>query len=309
MAHILTNKEIEVHVDLPFEKYSFSRFDWTGKIAKVIFRGIPVSGKERAGGADEHLHGKGFCNEFGIGSALGFEEAEAGGWFHKIGVGLLRKEGGRYQFSTPYRVKPGEFSTEAGPSRIIITCRSEQVNGYAYLLIKETELTDQGFTIRYRLDNTGDKPIVSDEYNHNFVAIDNDAIGKDYLLTFPFQLRPGHFGEIVNPGGAVKIGKREMTFKRTPAGEYFFSNLTGGETVEPGWELINRRCGIGVRESVSFPTNKVNLWGTGWVVSPELFVNFAVQPGESTEWSRQYAFFGPEELKRSMKIQDRKSVV
>jgi hypothetical protein len=47
---------------------------------------------ERHDFKNEHQQGKGFYNEFGMDTALGFEEAAIGGWFHKIGVGLLKKK-------------------------------------------------------------------------------------------------------------------------------------------------------------------------------------------------------------------------
>ena len=34
---------------------------------------------------------KDFINEFGIDTALGFDETDIGGWFHKIGIGFIKK--------------------------------------------------------------------------------------------------------------------------------------------------------------------------------------------------------------------------
>ena len=60
MAHILKNKNLEIHIDLPSEGYQQIRFDWTGKIVKVKFQNILVSGLEHNDG-DENC-GKGFLN-------------------------------------------------------------------------------------------------------------------------------------------------------------------------------------------------------------------------------------------------------
>ena len=98
MPHILKNRNVEIFIDLPKENYSFSRFDWTGKIVKVSFQDIPVSTVERTNDENEHIFGKGFYNEFGIDSALGFDDVEIGDWFHKIGVGLLKKNTDQYSF-------------------------------------------------------------------------------------------------------------------------------------------------------------------------------------------------------------------
>ena len=86
MPHILRNEDLEVHVDLPLENYNFSRFDWTGKIVRVKFQGIEITGVERMDPGSQNQVGKGFYNEFGIGHPPGFKEATTGGWFHKIGI-------------------------------------------------------------------------------------------------------------------------------------------------------------------------------------------------------------------------------
>ena len=102
MPHILKNKNFEILIDLPNENYNFSRFDWTGKIVKVKFKNILLSGDERTDVKQENNFGKGFYNEFGIDNALGFDEAKSGEWFHKIGIGLLKKEGDEYLFHKKY---------------------------------------------------------------------------------------------------------------------------------------------------------------------------------------------------------------
>ena len=91
MPHILKNKNIEIHIDLPTENYSSSRFDWTGKIVNVMFQNIQLASVESLTSKNKMQIGKGFYNEFGIDTALGFNDAIIGDWFHKIGVGLLKK--------------------------------------------------------------------------------------------------------------------------------------------------------------------------------------------------------------------------
>lgn len=291
MAHILKNKNLEIHIDLPFENYSFSRFDWTGKIVKVTFQNSQLYSMERTDCQNENDFGKGFYNEFGIDTALGFEETDMGGWFHKIGVGLLKKDSTQYQFHKRYEIDPAEFEVIPESNRIVINCKSKKVNGYAYVLQKEIELHDSSFTLKYHLKNTGEKEIITDEYNHNFTAINKDLIGTNYVLKFPFQLKPEFFGEAVDPEGKVTIGQSEMMFNSSPQEQFFFSNLTGSENVQAAWELINLECKIGISEIGSFQTNKVNLWGWKHVISPELFFKIFLKPDQSIEWSRNYRVY------------------
>lgn len=290
MARILKNKNLEIHIDAPLENYNASRFDWTGKIAEVKFQDIPVTGVEKPVGQDNTLYGKGFYNEFGIDSALGFHEAGPGGWFHKIGVGLLKKDDPKYQFIKNYRVEPAEFDIHTESNRIAISCQSESVNGYAYVLRKTIELDESSFTIRYHLENRGEKDIRTTEYVHNFLAVNRDLTGRNYLLEFPFQLMPELFEETVNPEGKVNLGPREITFKDSPLEPFFFSNLTGGELVDAQWTLKHPKNNIALSEHGSFKTDQVNLWGWKHVISPELFIKIFIEPGQSKTWSRRFQF-------------------
>ncbi len=205
MAHVLKNEQLEIQIDLPLENYNFSRFDWTGKIVSVKYKNIFVTGVEILNDKDDTRLGKGFYNEFGIDAALGFAETKAGDWFHKIGVGLLKKEGEDYLISRKYTIQPAEFNVSVKQDVLIISSMSPAFNGYSYFLKKEIKLVESGFIIKYYLENTGEKIINTDEYNHNFVAVNKELMGSDYQLKFPFYLKPEQFGETVNPDGKVKI--------------------------------------------------------------------------------------------------------
>jgi opacity protein-like surface antigen len=291
MTHVLKNKNIEIQIDLPTAGYSFSRFDWTGKIVSVKYKNIPVSSVEMLNNKDDTQSGKGFYNEFGIEAPVGYNEIEKGGWFHKIGVGLLKKDSGDYFFGTRYEIRPAGFKVIAKADKITIHCKSENANGYAYEYEKEIELTESGFVVKYYLKNTGAKTIITNEYIHNFIAINNEFIGSDYILKFPFRMDPLLFDATVNPEGKVEIGQQEITFNDTPTEQFFFSNLTGNQNIDAYWELINTKSKIGISETGSFKTAKVNLWGWKHVISPELFFDVNLEPGKEIEWSRIYRIF------------------
>lgn len=291
MPHILKNKNIEVHLDFPNEHYNFSRFDWTGKITDVKFKNIKVSSVESLACKNEHHYGKGFYNEFGIDNALGFNETPIGGWFHKIGIGLLKKEDNTYQINNNYEIKPANFKITSKPNSVFITCKSDSVNGYSYILEKEIQVHENDFTITYHLQNTGTKNMSSSEYVHNFIAINNDLISSNYVLNFPFEIKPKLFIETVNPEQKVEIGQKKITFKGTPNTPFFFSNLSGNKNVNSKWDLTNLNSKITISETGNFKTNKVNIWGSKHVISPELFFDIFIKPGESKKWSRTFKFY------------------
>jgi len=291
MPVVLKNKNIEIQIDLPQSDYDFSRFDWTGKIVSVTWKNTLVSGMERPDSVDENKIGKGFYNEFGLHKAVGFDETPEGEWFHKIGIGLLKKEGSDYVFSRSYEIQPAGFTVKSLPEKVQIICQSKPYNGYSYILEKEIVLNENGFTIQYSLKNTGKKDIVTNEYVHNFISINKDLIGKDYILNFPFEIKPDLFEGNVNPEGIVQIGQKEITFTDTPKEQFYLGNLSGSEEVTASWEVRNLKAGIGIRESGDFKTTRVNLWGWGHVVSPELFFDISLKPGEEIRWSRTYTVF------------------
>ena len=288
MSHILKNKNLEIQIDLPAENYNFSRFDWTGNIVSVKFKNIQLASTESITYENEMQNGKGFYNEFGIDTALGFNEAVIGDWFHKIGVGLLKKDNEEYIFNRNYKIKPADFEIKYTSNTILITCKSEFNNGYSYVLKKEIKLEKHGFTINYDLENTGEKEIITDEYVHNFIAINKEIIGRNYVLKFPFKLMPAFFLETVNPEQKVTIGQTDVTFNDSPKEQFFFSNLTGYKNVKPQWELKNLESKISISETGSFHTNKVNLWGWKHVISPELFIDVSIKPGQNANWTRDY---------------------
>ncbi|NNK76933.1 MAG: hypothetical protein HKP42_12830, partial [Maribacter sp.] len=131
----------------------------------------------------------------------------------------------------------------------------------------------------------------TEEYVRSFMAIDQALMGSAYKLKFPFQLRPERFGEVVNSEQQVMLGPNVIGFKGIPKEQFFFSNLSGGEQVNASWELLHHTHKIGISETGSFKTKKVNLWGWQHVISPELFVAIHLQPGQSRQWSRMYKVF------------------
>jgi len=273
------------------ENYKYSRFDWTGNISALIYKNMPITANEKLHEQNDSLDGKGFYNEFGIDLPIGFKEIKEGEWFHKIGVGILKKKGSSYFFIKNYEIKPAKFKASTLDHKITIDCESESINGISYHLKKEIALFENSFVISYSLKNTGFKAIITDEYIHNFISINKELIDSNYVLKFPFQLNSAFFDATVNPKENVVIHPNEVNFKENVKDEFFFSNLSAGEKVKASWELINKKTKIGIRETGSFETSKINLWGSKHVISPELFFKINLSPNQVLKWSRTYNLF------------------
>lgn len=290
MAHTLENEFLTLTIDLPEEQYQLARFDWTGKIPQVTYRGIPLTSQELPGANTKDI-GQGLYNEFGFKQPVGFDEVQEGDWFHKIGVGLLQKKGTVYDFKTPYRIRPADFEIKTATEKATLWCQGNKQNGYGYLLKKVIQLKGNTFSIHYQLTNTGDKPIYTTEYTHNFMAIGQQQIGPSYLLKLPFQTAPDLFEETVNPEGLVIVGSKNFRLSGEPKAPFFFSNLSGGKAVKAKWILENQKAQLGISETGDFKTSWVNLWGWGHVISPELFHQIDVGTNETIEWTRTYRVY------------------
>jgi hypothetical protein len=288
---ILKNEQIELQIDLPHENYVGTRFDYTGKINSLKYNNIQISGSESLDIKQDNFLGKGFYNEFGIDKPFNFEDTLKNECFHKIGVGTLKKTEDAYYFHKVYEKQPIDFKIDKTDISLITECTSTNLNGHAYKLTKKVTILENEFSINYLLENIGKKDIITTEYVHNFLAINNDAIGPNYILKFPFELKTELFNEILNSEKKVVFEKANITFIETPNKDYFFSNMSGDKEVKAQWELLNIKHQIGIRETGDFYTNKINLWGVQHVICPELFYHINLKPNTSQAWSRTYSMF------------------
>jgi hypothetical protein len=140
--------------------------------------------------------------------------------------------------------------------------------------------------IECSLENTGTKPVHTDEYSHNFVCVDDWSIGPDYELRFsqsiPKESKPDE--------GIRTVSDSSVSWGRIPSDAFYWRPFG---RKEPGlqWELLHKPSGVGMRESVDFPVQKIALWGREHVVSPEVFYEIQLAPGERTRWKRTFEFF------------------
>jgi hypothetical protein len=124
--------------------YRATRFDWSGVISSLEWKGHSYFGKwfDRY---DPKIHDAvmGPVEEFQTnGSALGYDAAKAGETFVKIGVGALLKpaEAGYRQFSTYEIVDNGKWIVNRGAESIEFIHELAAPSGYRYLYRKTVRL-------------------------------------------------------------------------------------------------------------------------------------------------------------------------
>jgi hypothetical protein len=123
------------------------------------------------------------------------------------------------------------------------------------------------------------------------LAIDHQDIGSDYRLEFNFELNPEKFSFLLNPDNLMTFNGNGISWKDKPGSDFFISKVSGDKQSHFSWKLINNQAKAGVSEKTDFSCSKINLWGNGHVVSPELFHQINLAPGEEAKWQRIYTFF------------------
>jgi len=222
----------KVYVPDTFGFYRATRFDHAGMITHITYKGqdygrywfVKTSPVVRnftydADGliANNNNIAAGPVEEFG---ENGFDAADPGGRFLKIGVGILQRNNDKYdRFHTYPIINEGKRTTTATKSSI----RFDQViandpSGYGYSYTKTVRLVPGKPTlvIEDRLKNTGKKAIDTTVYNHHFMTISPGEDGVE--LQAPFAL--AHTRPM--PADVVKFDGPRMTYLR---------GLTGHEQV------------------------------------------------------------------------------
>jgi len=260
-SHDITNGEITATIYLPDAKngfYKTTRFDWSGAVASLKYKGHDYYGTWFSKitdiydfgyeGPDKHVISADFtamvgpAEEFG---ALGYDDVPAGGLFVKPGIGVLKRDEMGYNHSRPYVIaNGGKWDVKTSRDAVEFThTLSEPSIGLGYVYTKVVRLT-QGkpqMTISHVMRNTGSKPIVTNVYNHNFTTIDRQPPGPDVEITVPWQMtRAAGRGGRGGPAGRGAPGRQGP-----PPGDPYTSLAAG--------ERMGSQCGQPQMQSLGSP--------------------------------------------------------
>jgi choline-sulfatase len=289
----LSNDEVQMKVYLPDAEnglYRGTRFDWSGVIGSVHYKGHEYFGYWK----DTHdpmfhedLSGpvEGF-----IEPELGYDEAEAGEGFIRLGVGILEKaREPEYNWRETYKILDhGKWKTEHGKDWIAFTQKIESDFGFGYLYSKTIKLNKVGFTIEHKLQNTGTKAIETDQFNHNFFMIDSEPSGTAFKVSFPFAISTGN-----DLKGYLEIKDNHLAFIKDVVNNSVFVELEGyGEEVKDHQvTVVNQKSGAGVTFSVDKPLHRMVFWACETTLSPENSIWISVEPGAEEHWTSVYRLF------------------
>ena len=302
----VSNGVVDLTFYLPHPEKGFylgPRFDRSGMISKATYGGHVWFGRWQTGKHDPMANDDvvGPAGEFGMGvcgmpAPLGYDEAEAGQSFLKIGVGELKKQkAGPYRFYGRFDpVRPAPWKVTQGDDWIEFLHQVKDVGGYGYRYLRRVALAakEPAFSVKYTLENIGKKPIHQTYYSHNFVMIDGQPIGPDYQLSFPFAPKATH-----DLKGKAAVEGRDFVFTRALEGSLYTVFEGFGPTTEHNAVLIrNKRAGAAIRIDGDTPMTQLHFFATARTICPESFIEIRLAPGEKKTWSDTYTLIvGQEE--------------
>jgi len=295
----ISNREIHAKLLLPNSDtgyYRGSRFDWSGVIESLNYKGHKYFGQWfEHYSPTQHDAIMGPVEEFrSEDGAIGYDEAKPGGYFMKIGVGILQKpDDAKYSFARPYRiVTGGKRVVRPEADRIVFLHELSDGNGYSYTYQKTVRVVKNKpeLVLEHSLKNTGKKVIDTSVYDHDFFMLDGEPTGPNIRVRFQFEPKAEtDFKDAAEWNGNELVYKRELAPRRDSVASW----LTGfGTTAKDNDFLVeNTRTGAGVRQTGDQPLSQLNFWSIRTTVCPEAYIHMHIEPGRTFKWKIVYEVY------------------
>jgi hypothetical protein len=286
--------------------YRGTRFDWSGVVAALEFKGHNYYGPwfQRmdpkvydfvyAGPdivASTCSASVGPVEEF---APLGYDEAKPGDTFIKIGVGALRKpRQAAYDAYYIYEIADaGQWTVRKGPGWIEFIQKISDPSGYGYVYRKTVRLSKDKpeMILEHSLRNTGRRRIETSVYDHNFLVLDKQPPGPDFLVALPFAIRTD---EPPDKNLAEIRGNQIVYLKALVEQDRVATPIQGFSSSPKDYDIRieNRSVGAGMRIRGDRPLSKMYFWSIRSVLSVEPFVAVTIEPGSEFTWKLSYDFY------------------
>ncbi|NEU69956.1 hypothetical protein [Spirosoma agri] len=297
----LSNGLIQTTLYLPDASqgyYQGTRFDWSGAFKNLTYKGHSFI-EPWFDNYDPKLHDaiSGPVEEF---TPLGYTDAKPGDTFVKIGVGTLRKPDDKaYAFAKYYDiVNQGTWNVKQHKDRkatvaVDFTHELTDPTGYGYRYTKTVRLTKgkPELVLEHRLTNTGQLPIETSTYDHNFFIIDKQPTGPTVVTRFPFEVTAEGkgFGSVILPQGNHLVYARELAKKE----QVFSAGLNGFGPTATDYDIRieNQKTGAGVHITGDQPLQKLVYWACATTSCPEPYIHLMAAPGQEIKWTIKYEFY------------------
>jgi len=289
---------------IDFEKgfYRGTRFDQSGVIGSLTLGGQDFYGpwfdrispevmdytytpEGIVGGPDSAISGP--VEEF---APIGFDEAAPGGVFFKIGVGLLKKPDAKpYDHYRIYEIlDAGQRSVRTTGSSVTFT--QEIVGRFRYTKTLRLVPGRPQMRIEHVLVNTGERPISTSVYDHNFLKLSPG--NADVAVTLPFPVTADNLPD----PGMVRINGNRIVYVRPLVEKERASFLItgfGSSIRDYDIRVENTKTGAAVHVTADQPLTKMNLWSVRSVMAVEPYIGIELAPGATKRWTYTYTYSAP----------------
>jgi hypothetical protein len=280
LSHGSLRVEIETATNRHMQEFG-PRFDRTAVVRSVTVDGVELLGPW------------GLSDEFGLygDGVLGYEAADIGARFVKIGVGtLLRDTSASYHFAHPYPVSElFPVVLETAGQELSVSQDSDPALPHRYHY-RKTYTVGEGnvLTISYHLANTGEAPWTFEHYNHHWFRLGEMAPGPAYRVASGFKLPDAETAFLLEPNALHMAAPL-----RDGGAAYYGSDLDSASVSENTVALSVDGSTI-VHYAGSFAPARFAVYASAEGFCPEIFKRSALQPGQSASWSATYRFSAPE---------------
>ncbi len=291
----IQNDSLKVTLHLPDTAkgyYRGSRFDWSGVISSLNYKGHEYFGvwfEKYSPTLHDAITGP--VDAF---APVGYDSAKTGERFLIIGAGtLIKPDEPRYFFANNYVFSNyGQWKIKIKKNAATFI-HSLYDGDFRYQYTKTVSLLSHQpiLEINYELKNTSKKTIDTREYNHNFFTIDHEITSQDLVIRFPYTLN----GEVDNQADFGRLEDHKIVFTRpfTNNDHIQFRNLTGYGNTAKDYDIIieNQKTKAGVQIQGDQPLAKQAFWSAIKTVCPEPFIRIYLKPGQTMNWKLRYRFY------------------
>lgn len=290
----ISNGLIEANLYLPDAANGFyraTRFDWAGVVSSLKYKNHEFFG-QWYNKHDPKVHDaiQGPAEAF---DPIGYDTANPGETFIKIGVGTLRKiNASPYRFSGQYEIaNGGTWKVKKKKDRVEFTHELHDASGFAYIYKKTLRLIKNKpeLILEHSLKNIGAITIETNTFNHNFFMIDKQITGPDFTVSLPFEITNQSAGKSL-----ISFENRQLKYlKELNKGEStmeYPKGFTGDKVEDYDFTVSNSKTGASVRITSDRPLSNFMFWSVPTTLSPEPFIKVSAKQGEEFTWNIKYEF-------------------
>lgn len=168
----------------------------------------------------------------------------------------------------------------------------DKESGYGYVYRKTLRLAEgrAQMLLEHSLTCTGKRALRTSVYNHNFLVLDKQPPGPDFMIRVPF---PIWTLEPPNPELAEVRGNQLVYLKTLQGQDLVTTSLKGfGESAKHNEIRIeNRRLGAGIKIMADRPLLKESFWSIRTVLAMEPYVAISAEQGQTVTWKSTYDYY------------------